>query len=69
MWGGGEGRGSSVKQVWVTASQQAIELNVYQFPFRITEKNSIYSSKEILEEADFCGLKSKLSGFPVSRNW
>lgn len=33
---------------------------------QITEKNSVYSSKEVIEEADFCGLKSKLSGFPVN---
>lgn len=36
------------------------------FHSRVTEKNNPYSSKEIIEEADFCGLKSKLSGFPVS---
>lgn len=33
---------------------------------QITEKNNVYSSKEIIEEADFCGLKFKLSGFPVN---
>lgn len=33
---------------------------------QITEKNSVYSSKEVIEEADFCGLKSKLSGFTVN---
>ena len=40
--------------------------NVTPFHSRITEKNSVYSSKEVIEEADFCGLKYKLSGFPVS---
>ena len=40
--------------------------NVTNFHFRVTEKNSVYSSKEVIEEADFCGLKYKLSGFPVS---
>lgn len=35
---------------------------------QVTEKNNPYSSKEIIEEADFCGLKSKLSGFPVNPN-
>ena len=46
----------------------AIYTYIYIFFFhsRVTEKNNPYSSKEIIEEADFCGLKSKLSGFPVS---
>lgn len=33
---------------------------------QISEKNSVYSSKEVIEEADFCGLKYKLTGFSVN---
>ena len=44
----------------------AIYIYIFFLHSRVTEKNNPYSSKEIIEEADFCGLKSKLSGFPVS---
>ena len=45
---------------------QNLTIWINYFHFRVTEKNSVYSSKEVIEEADFCGLKYKLSGFPVS---
>ena len=52
-------------RIWFLSTADPCYTYIF-FHSRVTEKNNPYSSKEIIEEADFCGLKSKLSGFPVS---